>query len=135
MFRRYKVSGARCIRMQHHLFLRVLISAAASLAAVAPVASQPNPAPDAKTMNFDLWCQGQAALPPERCDKRTPGDERAFEAFQATLEHYEVPNRSAQFDQGRVNRDIMNTDPVDNPQKDNLGAQRQYPDISVTPPQ
>jgi hypothetical protein len=134
MFRRYKVLGARCIRIQRYLFFRVLISAAASLAVVVPANSQPNPAPDAKTMNFDLWCQGQAALPPERCDKRTPEDERAFEVFQAKLERFDVPNRSAQFDQGRVNRDIMNTDPVDNSQKDNLGAQRQYPDISVTPP-
>jgi hypothetical protein len=74
----------------------------------------------------------RAALPSTRCDKRTPEDEKAFEAYQATLEHYEVPNRPAQYDQGRVNRDIMNNDPIDNAQKDNLGVQRQYPDISVT---
>jgi hypothetical protein len=114
------------------MFIRVLIAAAAGLAAVAPAAAQPNPSPDAKTMNFDLWCQEQAALPPARCDKRTPEDESAFEAHQTALEHYEIPYRSGQYDQGRVNRDIMNNDPIDNPQKDNLGAQQQYPNISVT---
>jgi hypothetical protein len=118
--------------MRSHLLIRFLITAAASLAAVAPAAAQLNPSPDAKTMNFDLWCQERAAFPSARCDKRTPEDEKAFEAYQATLEHYEVPNRSAQYDQGRVNRDIMNNDPIDNSQKDNLGVQRQYPDISVT---
>jgi hypothetical protein len=118
--------------MRSHLLIRFLIAAAASLAAIAPAAAQLNPSPDAKTMNFDLWCQERAALPSARCDKRTSEDEKAFEAYQATLEHYEVPNRSAQYDQGRVNRDIMNNDPIDNSQKDNLGVQRQYPDISVT---
>lgn len=118
--------------MRHHLFLCVLIASAGSLMAVAPAAAQSNPTPDAKTMNFDLWCQSHAALPPARCDRRTREDEKAFEAYRAALERYEIPNRSAQYNQGRVNRDIMNNDPVDNPQKDNLGAQRQYPDISVT---
>jgi len=118
--------------MRQHLFISGLVAVAASLTAVDPAAAQPNPSPDAKTMNFDLWCQEQATLPSARCDKRTPEDERAFEAYQAALEHYEIPNRSAQYDQGRVNRDIMNNDPIDNPQNDNLGAQQQYPDISIT---
>jgi hypothetical protein len=115
--------------MRHHILISVLIAAAASMAVVGPAATQPNPDRDGQTMNFDLWCQEQAALPPARCDKRTPDDESAFEAYQAALEHYEVPYRSPEYDQGRVNRDIMNADPIDNPQKDNLGAQRQYPDI------
>ena len=118
--------------MRHSMLISVLIAAAASLTAVDPAAAQPSPNRDVATMNFELWCQEQAALPPARCDKRTPEDEKAFEAHQAALEQYEIPYRAAQYDQGRVNRDIMNTDPIDNPQKDNLGAQRQYPDISVT---
>ena len=109
-----------------------LIAAAASFAAVKPVAAQPNVSHDAETMSFDLWCQEQAALPPARCDKRIPEDESAFEAYQTALGRYEIPRRSAQYNQGRVDRDIMNNDPIDNPQNDNLGAQRQYPNISVT---
>jgi hypothetical protein len=109
-----------------------LIVATASVALLGPAAGQSSPDRGVETMSFDLWCQEQAALPPARCDKRTPEDEKAFEAHQAALEHFEIPYRSAQFDQGRVNRDIMNTDPVDNPHKDNLGAQRQYPDIPAS---
>jgi len=114
------------------MLISVLIAAAAGLTVVDPAAAQPSPNRDAATMNFDLWCQEQAVLPPARCDKRTSEDEKAFEAHQAALEQYEIPYRAAQYDQGKVNRDIMNTDPIDNPQKNNLGAQRQYPDISVT---
>src|SRR5579862_9462788 len=46
---------------------------------------------DVKTINFDLWCQEQAKLPPDRCDKRTPDDEKTFEAYRAKIEKYEIP--------------------------------------------
>jgi hypothetical protein len=118
--------------MGSHASIGILIAAAASLAMVDSAAAQSNPGRDGQTMNFDLWCQEQAGLPPARCDKRTPEDERAFESYQTGLEHFEVPYRSPEYNQGRVNRDIMNSDPIDNPQNDNLGVQRQYPDISVT---
>ena len=118
--------------MRQQIFISGLIAVAASLAAVGPAVAQPNPNRDAKTMNFDLWCQSEAVLPPARCDKRAPQDEKAFEAYQAKIERYEIPYRSPQYNQGRVNRDIMNSDPIDNPQKEDLGPQRQYPDISVT---
>jgi hypothetical protein len=117
------------------MLMNVLITAAAGFTAVEPAGAQPNLSHDAETLNFDLWCQEQTAHPPARCDKRTAEDEKAFDAYQAKVEHYEVPRRSAQYDQGRVNRDIMNSDPIDNPQKDNLGAQQQYPNIPVTAPQ
>jgi hypothetical protein len=117
--------------MSHHLFKRILIAAVACLVTAGPAAEQPAPNRDVKTMNFDLWCQEQAALPSARCDKRTSEDEKAFEAYQAKIEHYEIPYSSPQYNQGRVNRDIMNSDPIDNPQKNNLGPQRQYPDISA----
>jgi hypothetical protein len=118
--------------MGSHAFIGILIAAAASLAMVDSAAAQSNADRDGQTMNFDLWCQEQAGLPPARCDKRTQEDERAFESYQTGLEHFEVPYRSPEYNQGRVNRDIMNSDPIDNPQNDNLGVQRQYPDISVT---
>jgi hypothetical protein len=118
--------------MRQRILICALIAAAASVATLGSAMAQPSPNRGVKTMNFDLWCQEQAALPPARCDKRTSEDEKAFEAHQAALEHYEIPYRSAQYGQARVNRDIMNTDPIDNPHKDNLGAQRQYPDIPVS---
>src|ERR1700690_118922 len=101
--------------MRHRMLMSTLITAAACFAAVGPLAAQPNPNRDIKTMNFDLWCQEEAALPPARCDKRTPEDESAFEAHLAAIERYEIPYRSVQYDQARVNRDIMNNDPIDNP--------------------
>jgi hypothetical protein len=118
-----------------HILMCALIAAAASFAVISPAAAQPAPNPDSETMNFDLWCQEQKAFPPERCDKHTPEDESAFEAYRTKIEHYEIPRGSAQYNQGRVNRDIMNADPVDNPQKNNLGPQQQYPNISATPAQ
>jgi hypothetical protein len=117
------------------MLMSALIAAAACFAAVEPVAAQPIPSHDSDTMSFDLWCQEQRGLPQERCDKHTPEDESAFEAYRTKIERYEIPRSSAQYNQGRVNRDIMNADPVDNQQKDNLGAQQQYPNISATPHQ
>ena len=124
---------ARCRRMQHRILMGALIAAAAGFAAISPTVAQPTSNPESGTMNFDLWCQGEASLPAERCDKHTPEDESAFEAYRAKIDRYEIPRSSAQYDQGRVNRDIMNTDPIDNSQKGNLGAQQQYPNISATP--
>lgn len=116
--------------MRLRILISVLIGTAASSAA--PVSAQSDFNHNGTTLNFDLWCQEQAALPPARCDKRTPEDESAFEAHRAALEHYEIPDRSVKYEQERVNRDIMNNDPIDNPQKDDLGPQQQDPNISAT---
>jgi len=115
--------------MRHRILISVLIATAAN--STAPVSAQPDVNHNVITLNFDLWCQQQAALPPARCDKRTLEDESAFEAHQAALEHYEIPDRSVQYEQGRVNRDIMNIDPIDNPQKNDLGPQQR---IRISPP-
>ncbi len=104
------------------------------LVIAAVTASSAQPVRDGATLNFDLWCQEQARLPAARCDKRTPADEQAFEAHRAALEHYEIPHRSAQYNQGRVNRDIMNADRIENPGKADLGAQRQNPDMQPSDP-
>jgi hypothetical protein len=66
--------------------------------------------------------------------RRGEEDESSYETHQMALDHYELPSRSAQYNQGRVNRDIMNADPVDDPGKENLGSQRQYPDIQPSNP-
>jgi hypothetical protein len=87
-------------------------------------------------MNFDLWCQEQAALPVERCDKRAPQDIAAFEAYRAKVEAYEIPYLQRKNSAARLDRDILRNDPVDNPVNKEIPAQR--PDLSApsasTPP-
>jgi len=87
-------------------------------------------------MNFDLWCQEQAGLPAERCDKRTPEDNAAFEAFRAKVEAYEIPYLQQKYNAARMDRDILRNDPVDNPAVKDIPSQR--PDLNTpsasTPP-
>lgn len=66
-------------------------------------------------MNFDMWCQEQQHLPPERCDKRLPEDDAAFQAYRNTIEHYEVPYLQRRDDEQNLNRVILHNDPVDHP--------------------
>ena len=70
---------------------------------------------DVKTMNFDLWCQEQAHLAPDRCDKRLPEDEKTFEAYRAKIERYEIPYLKKKQNEIAIDRNILNNDPVDNP--------------------
>src|SRR5580765_4361541 len=74
-------------------------------------------------MNFDLWCQEQAALPVDRCDKRTPQDIAAFEAYRAKVEAYEIPYLQQKASAARLDRDILRADPIDNPLKNDPAAQ------------
>jgi hypothetical protein len=89
-----------------------------------------------KEMNFDLWCQEQAGLPAERCDKRTPQDEATFEAYRAQVEAYEIPYLQQKNNAAQLDRDIMRNDPVDNPPVKDIPEQR--PDLNTpstsTPP-
>src|SRR5579872_1218218 len=62
---------------------------------------------DVKTMNFDMWCQEQAHLPADRCDKRSPEDEKTFEDYRTKIERYEVPYLQEQQHQLAIHRDIM----------------------------
>ena len=78
-------------------------------------------------MNFDLWCQEQAGLPPERCDKRTPEDNAAFESYRAQVEAYEIPYLQRKANAARLDRDILRNDPANPPIKD-IPAQR--PDLN-----
>ena len=82
-------------------------------------------------MNFDLWCQEQAGLPAERCDKRTPADNAAFEAYRSKVEAYEIPYLQQKYNAARMDRDILRNDPVDNPAVKDLPSQR--PDLNVPP--
>ena len=87
-------------------------------------------------MNFDLWCQEQAGLPVERCDKRMPQDIATFEAYRAKVEAYEIPYLQRKNSAARLDRDILRNDPVDNPPTRDIPGQR--PDLNTpstsTPP-
>lgn len=78
-----------------------------------PVMAQRNSNYAVKEMNFDLWCQEQARLPIERCDKRTPQDEATFQAYRAKVEAYEIPYLQQKNNAARLDRDILRADPVD----------------------
>jgi len=102
---------------------------------VSPASAQGGRNYDVKTMNFDLWCQEQAHLPATRCDKRTPEDEKTFQAYRTQIERYEVPYLQQRQRDLSINRDIMHSDPVDNPVHQNPQAQTQDPNRQPQSPQ
>ena len=106
-----------------------VLSVAAVMAAllVSPASAQGGRNYDVKTMNFDLWCQEQAHLPIARCDKRTPEDEKTFEAYRSQIERYEVPYLQEQQRDLSINRDILHNDPVDNPMHQDPKARPRTP--------
>ena len=114
--------------MRQHL---VVICLAVTLAALAPAAAQRNGNYPVTEMNFDLWCQEQANLPVERCDKRTKEDNAAFESYRAKVEAYEIPYLQQKANAARMDRDMLRNDPVDNPAVKDLPSQR--PDLNVPP--
>ncbi len=113
------------------------LSVAALMAAlfISPASAQNGRNYDVKTMNFDLWCQEQAHLPAARCDKRSPEDEKTFQAYRAQIERYEVPYLQQRQHDLSINRDIMHNDPVDNPVHQNPQAQTQDPNRQPQTPQ
>jgi hypothetical protein len=66
-------------------------------------------------MNFDMWCQEHRHLPPERCDKRLPQDDAAFQDYANTIERYETQQLNGQARERHIDRMIDNADTVDNP--------------------
>jgi hypothetical protein len=94
---------------------RVLILAAAALAVMAGRAGAQTTRYDLQEMNFDLWCQEEQNLPPDRCDKRLPVDETAFEAYRSKIEKYEIPYLQHKEDEEQFNRVILHNDPIDHP--------------------
>jgi len=87
-------------------------------------------------MNFDLWCQEEAGLPADRCDKRTDADEAAFEAYRAKVEAYEIPYLQQKSNAMRLDTDILRNDPVDRPSYQNPPQTRpdtDQPSINVPP--
>jgi hypothetical protein len=66
-------------------------------------------------INFDMWCQEEQHLPPERCDKRLPEDDAAFQAYVAKIQSYEVPYLQNRQEKADMNRIILHNDPLDHP--------------------
>ena len=105
------------------IFLAMLVAGALC----APAQAQRNSNYAVKEMNFDLWCQLQANLPAERCDKRTAQDEAAFNAYRDKVEAYEIPYLQRKNADARLDRNILHADPV-GPLRNNPAAQR--PDLN-----
>ena len=68
-----------------------------------------------QSMNFDMWCQEQKHLPPDRCDKRLPEDDAEFQAYRSTIEHYEIPYLQQRQREQNLNTVILHNDPEDKP--------------------
>lgn len=111
----------------------VLVSLTLLLASAASAQTGQNY--NVKTMNFDMWCQEQAHLPADRCDKRTAEDEKTFEDYRTKIERYEVPYLQQQQHDLAIRRDVMQNDPVDNPVGQNPQAQTQDPNRQPSTPQ
>jgi hypothetical protein len=91
------------------------------------VSAQQQTTYDVKTINFDLWCQEQANLPPDRCDQRLPEDEKKFEAFRATIEKYELSHLQDKERERNFDKNMLHNDPIDQP----LNTQNTSPDTST----
>ena len=101
------------------------------VAAWAPTALAQGANYDVKTINFDLWCQGTAHIDPDRCDKRLPADDEAFQAYRAKIEAYEIPYLKQQNRNLRLDTDILHNDPTDRSSTRAMQAQGQQ--TSQTP--
>ena len=93
-----------------------IVAAGFAVALVAAHVSAQSDRPyDLHEMNFDMWCQEQQHLPPERCDKRLPEDDAAFQAYSNKIENYEIPYLQRRQNEQTLNRVIIHNDPVDHP--------------------
>ena len=66
-------------------------------------------------INFDMWCQEHEHLPPDRCDKRLPQDDAAYQTFVQNYEKYEMQYLQQKRNDVNFNKDILHNDPVDHP--------------------
>ncbi|MEJ1969316.1 MAG: hypothetical protein WDN03_11895 [Rhizomicrobium sp.] len=112
---------------------RILIAAAVLLPLALPAGAQAERL-DVQTINFDMWCQETQKLPPDRCDKRLPPDEAAFEDYRAKVEKYEVPFLKGQETGAQLDRTILHSDPVDHPVTQDPSAAQQQAISPGAPP-
>ncbi|MBV9549015.1 MAG: hypothetical protein JO256_05010 [Alphaproteobacteria bacterium] len=80
---------------------------------------------DVMPLNFDLWCQETAHIAPDRCDKRLPQDNDAFEAYRAKMDAYEIPYLKQKNKDARIETQILHNDPTDRSPTRALQAQSQ----------
>lgn len=66
-------------------------------------------------INFDMWCQEERHLAPERCDKRLPQDDADYQAYVSKIESYEVQYLQEQRRDVNIDRTIVHDDPIDHP--------------------
>ena len=66
-------------------------------------------------INFDMWCQEERHLPPDRCDKRLPQDDADYQAYVSKIESYEVQYLQEQRRDVNLDRTIVHNDPIDHP--------------------
>lgn len=104
----------------------ILLSAAAMAALVARAGAQDAPY-KLEDINFDLWCQEEQHLPPERCDKRLPQDDADYEAYVAKIEKYEVPYLQHKQEELDFSRTIIHNDPIDRPTETSVPQNDQPP--------
>jgi len=80
---------------------------------------------DVTPMNFSLWCQETAHIAPDRCDKRLPDDETAFQVYRAKIDAYEIQYLKQKNKNARIETDILHSDPTDRSDTRALQAQSQ----------
>ena len=114
--------------------MKRILLAAAALAALSLPADAQRSRYDVQTINFDLWCQETQHLPADRCDKRLPDDEAAFEDYRAKVEKYEIPYLKGQETGAQLDRTILHDDPVDHPVQQDPAAASQQPVSPANPP-
>jgi hypothetical protein len=112
--------------------MKALVLAASAALLAWPVHAQTGRY-DVKPMNFDLWCQEQANLPPDRCDKRLPEDDKAFEAYRAKIEKYEIPYLQRKDHDQQLDRTVLHPDPLDSPVHKDANRQGQTPNPQAVP--
>ena len=79
-------------------------------------ANAQTPYQNVRGSNFDIWCQEHMQLPATRCDRRTPQDEKAYEAYRDKIGDYEEALRLKRQQQEQLDKTILHNDPIDNPQ-------------------
>ncbi len=108
--------------------LRTCLFAALATTSLAMRAEAQQGPYELQEMNFDMWCQEERHLPPERCDKRLAADDAEYQAYVAKIENYEVPYLQRREGEQTFNRVVLHNDPVDHP------TQPSAPPIYQPPP-
>ena len=103
-------------------FLPAFAIATVTLAAGAQAQMPPTTTYDVKTMNFDLWCQETAHIDPDRCDKRLPPDEQAFDSYRGTIEKYELSHLKDKEREFNIDQNLIHKDPIDEPLNTQVSA-------------